>query len=92
MSSQFARLAAIRDYWMPRDHNARVEVKVTDINAVLEELARVTTLAADRHAANLKLIGALDMIRETLHGGQVDDVLFIINDALRKALGERTDG
>jgi chromosome segregation ATPase len=32
--------------------------------------------------ANTKLIGAIDMIRETLHGGNVDDLLYIINTAL----------
>jgi hypothetical protein len=34
------------------------------------------------HAANLKLAGAIDMIRETLKGGNVDDLLYIINTAL----------
>jgi len=33
-------------------------------------------------AANLKLAGAIDMIRETLQGGNVDDLLYIINTAL----------
>ena len=50
MSTVFARLAAIRDYWMPRDEDARAEVRVADIDAILNELARVTTLAADREA------------------------------------------
>ena len=31
---------------------------------------------------NLKLVGAIDMIRERLHGSYVDDLLFIINSAL----------
>jgi hypothetical protein len=34
------------------------------------------------HSANLKLVGAIDMIRETLNGGTVDDLLYIINTAL----------
>ena len=42
---------------------------------VLVELRRL-------HAANLKLAGAIDMIRETLQGGNVDDLLYIINTAL----------
>jgi len=50
MSTVFARLAAIRDYWMPRNLDARIEVRVTDIDAILHELVRVTTLAADREA------------------------------------------
>lgn len=33
--------------------------------------------------ANVKLAGALDMVRETLSGGNVQDLLFIINEALR---------
>lgn len=31
---------------------------------------------------NIKLVGAIDMIRETLNGGNVQDLLFIINNAL----------
>lgn len=50
MSSSYGRLAAIRDYWMPRNLNARVEVRVTDIDEILQELVRVTTLAAERAA------------------------------------------
>lgn len=50
MSSSYGRLAAIRDYWMPRNLDARVEVRVTDIDEILRELVRVTTLAAERAA------------------------------------------
>jgi hypothetical protein len=32
--------------------------------------------------ANAKLAGAIEMIRETLDGGKVDDILHIINTAL----------
>jgi len=39
------------------------------------------------HAANLKLAGAIDMIRETLKGGNVDDLLYIINAALEEHRG-----
>jgi hypothetical protein len=39
------------------------------------------------HAANLKLAGAIDMIRETLKGGNVDDLLYIINTALEEHRG-----
>jgi hypothetical protein len=38
-------------------------------------------------AANLKLAGAIDMIRETLKGGNVDDLLYIINTALAEHRG-----
>ena len=38
-------------------------------------------------AANLKLAGAIDMIRETLNGGNVDDLLYIINTALEEHRG-----
>jgi hypothetical protein len=37
---------------------------------------------ADLKAANFKLAGAIDMIRATLNGGNVDDLLYIINTAL----------
>jgi hypothetical protein len=37
---------------------------------------------------NIKLLGALDMIRETLNGGEVDDLLYIINTAIAKAEGK----
>lgn len=50
MSSSYGRLVAIRDYWMPRDEDARAEVRVTDLNEVLREIVRLTTLAADRLA------------------------------------------
>ncbi len=42
---------------------------------------------ADLKAANLKLAGAIDMIRETLKGGNVDDLLYIINTALAEHRG-----
>ena len=42
MSGSYSRLAAIRDYWMPRDPDARAEVRVTDIDEILRELARRT--------------------------------------------------
>ncbi len=32
--------------------------------------------------ANAKLVGALDMVREALHGGEVEDLLLIVNSAL----------
>lgn len=32
--------------------------------------------------ANTKLVGALDMIRETLNGGNVEDLLHTVNEAL----------
>lgn len=85
MSSTYCRLAAIRDYWMPRDTSARIEVRVTDLDEVLRELVRVTTISADQHAAKIKLLGALDMVRETLKGGEIDDLLYIINNAIEKA-------
>ena len=82
MSSVYGRLAAIRDYWVLRDTTARIEVRVSDLDEILRELVRVTTLSADQNAANIKLLGALDMIRETLQGGNVDDLLYIINTAI----------
>jgi hypothetical protein len=39
-------------------------------------------------AANTKLVGALDMIHETLNGGNVQDLIYIINTALEE--NERT--
>lgn len=39
------------------------------------------------YSANLKLAGAIDMIRETLKGGNVDDLLYIINTALEEHRG-----
>jgi hypothetical protein len=42
---------------------------------------------ADLKAANLKLAGAIDMIRATLNGGNVDDLLYIINTALAEHRG-----
>ena len=50
MSSAYGRLAAIRDYWMPRDTSARIEVRVTDLDEVLRELARVITISAPQPA------------------------------------------
>jgi hypothetical protein len=88
MSSTYGRLAAIRDYWMPRDTSARIEVRVTDLDEVLRELVRVITISADQHAAKIKLLGALDMVRETLKGGEIDDLLYIINNAIKKATDE----
>ena len=41
MSSSYGRLAAIRDYWTPRDEDARAEVRVTDLNEVLREIERL---------------------------------------------------
>ncbi len=40
MSIIYSRLSAIRDYWMARDQNARVEVRVTDLDEILRELVR----------------------------------------------------
>lgn len=40
MSVIYGRLSAIRDYWMARDQNARVEVRITDLDEILRELAR----------------------------------------------------
>ena len=50
MSSAYGRLAAIRDYWMPRDTSARIEVRVTDLDEVLRELVRVITISAPQPA------------------------------------------
>tara|TARA_R110000868_G_scaffold75783_3_gene218428 strand:+ start:142 stop:492 length:351 start_codon:yes stop_codon:yes gene_type:complete len=41
--------------------------------------------AEKAEAANVKLVGAIDMIRETLNGGNVEDLLLIINNALEEA-------
>jgi hypothetical protein len=41
-------------------------------------------------SANVKLAGALDMIRETLKGGNVDDLLYIINTALEEHRRSKT--
>ena len=45
-----------------------------------------TVLRAEKtEAANVKLVGAIDMIRETLNGSNVQDLLLIINSALDEA-------
>lgn len=49
------------------------------LQAVALERERVAALAE----ANLKLVGALDMIREQLTGGNVQDLLYIINTAIQ---------
>jgi hypothetical protein len=85
MSSAYGRLAAIRDYWVPRDLNARAEVRVSDINEVLSAYRDCVEQSAERHAAIVKLVGALDLIRETLDGAEVQDLHQIINDALKAA-------
>ena len=38
MSGSYSRLAAIRDYWMPRDPDARAEVRVTDLDEILRKI------------------------------------------------------
>ena len=38
MSGSYNRLAAIRDYWMPRDVDARAEVRVTDLDEILRKI------------------------------------------------------
>lgn len=43
------------------------------------------TRAERAEAANVKLVGAIDMIRETLNGSNVQDLLLIINGALDEA-------
>jgi hypothetical protein len=43
------------------------------------------TRAERAEAAIVKLVGAIDMIRETLNGGNVEDLLLIINNALDEA-------
>lgn len=87
MSSQYGRLAAIRDYWIPKDLSARAEVRVTDLDEVLTELVRVSTESAEQKVVIVSLLGALDMIRETLTGGNVEDLLLIINNAIERAHG-----
>jgi hypothetical protein len=42
----------------------------------------VVTRAERAEAAIVKLVGAIDMIRETIHGGNVQDLLLIINSSL----------
>ena len=67
MSSSYGRLAAIRDYWMPRDQGARVEVRVTDIDEILRELVRVTTLAAERAAPTPPVPDTCPKCGDSLH-------------------------
>jgi hypothetical protein len=43
------------------------------------------TRAERAETAIVKLVGAIDMIRETIHGGNVQDLLLIINNALDEA-------
>lgn len=59
----------------------------TEANDICNKAAdEIERLRAERDAlrdANTKLVGALDMIRETLDGGEVQDLRLIINNALR---------
>ena len=73
-----------------------LQVLIDDAEAAADEIERLqSSLDAERIAckqgwryadelaqANTKLVGAIDMIRETLLGGNVEDLLVIINGAL----------
>ena len=61
MSGSYSRLAAIRDYWMPRVHD--VDVRLTDLDETLRELVRLAKhrdalLEALRFIADHDLRGA----------------------------------
>jgi hypothetical protein len=51
----------------------------------IKQLAEVTAKRDALKAANTKLLGALDMIREQLTGGNVQDLLYTINAAINAA-------
>lgn len=62
--------------------------RMHDLLGKANALCRIRAAEIERlHAANLKLAGAIDMIRETLQGGHVDDLLHIINTALEEHRG-----
>ena len=63
-----------------RRQHPLLDVANTVCRNAAEEIERL-------QAANLKLAGAIDMIRETLNGGNVDDLLYIINTALEEHRG-----
>jgi hypothetical protein len=56
------------------------EDKLNFARAVLQS---ASASRAELLEANTKLAGALDMVRETLQGGNVQDLLHIVNEALR---------
>lgn len=59
---------------------ARAAVRADRVDRRSKDAADARIAAVLR--ANVKLAGALDMVRETLNGGNVDDLLYIINTAL----------
>jgi hypothetical protein len=53
------------------------------LHALLDAIKAASASRAELLEANTRLAGALDMVRETLQGGNVQDLLHIINEALR---------
>ena len=91
MNQDVVRAEFARD--LERENTARRGVEAEqDEQGLLADIARIgrehdaAIVRAERaEAANVKLVGAIDMIRETLSGGNVEDLLLIINNALDEA-------
>ena len=64
-----------------KDAERRIKV----VEAENARLKAAQQRAEKAEAANVKLVGAIDMIRETLNGSNVQDLLLIINGALDEA-------
>lgn len=87
MSDSYNRLAAVRDYWMPRVHD--VDVRLTDLDEILREFVRLTRqrdalLEALRFIANHDLRGAdLTVCGHIAHGliGKARDAIKAAEDA-----------
>ena len=85
------RYAGNADYWRERAEEAVAErdaAVVANCPRMCDDFCNEyqTVLRAEKtEAANVKLVGAIDMIRETLNGSNVQDLLLIINGALDEA-------
>ena len=70
------------------DEIERLRVEVDRLNSELRtmitDLGRRRAEIERRDNVERKLVGALDMIRETLNGGNVEDLLMTINAALNE--------
>ena len=91
-----AELEETRDA-LSSEHDAHMEChrKAENLQKVVEphetiDMLKQRVQVSDLRASlleqvNIKLVGAIDMIRESLNGGNVQDLLFIINSTLSQA-------